>query len=164
MNPQKMIRAAWARVRDLPYWLRTHTINRYHLIDIRDKGEGHGYRWGWIDRDEVMLLACFTVLRDFVEKEKPFGRMDSDKECPALAEIKDLYEWWMRGRKAEHDAVHDTITAAPLLCGLEDIFAEHLPPAAVAQMDDHYQRLTALDDKDDAQLLRLMAVRRFLWT
>jgi len=147
MNLQKMIRAAWARVRELPYWLRTHTINRYHLIDIRDKGEGHGYRWGWLDRDEVMLLACFTVLRDFVEKEEPFEDGSAPESDPAMAEIKDLYEWWMRGRKAEHDAVHAEI-----------------PPAAVVQADSDYQRTAALDDRDDAQLLRLMAVRRFLWT
>src|SRR5580692_4221700 len=47
------------------YWLRTHTINRYHMIDIRTPE----YDWGWIDRDYAILAANFNILKEFVEKE-----------------------------------------------------------------------------------------------
>jgi hypothetical protein len=50
------------------YWLRTHTIDRYHLLDLRGQGD---YTWGYLDPCHKMWLACFAVLCEFVEKEDP---------------------------------------------------------------------------------------------
>lgn len=50
------------------YWLRTHTINRYHLLDLRGQGD---YTWGYLDPCHKMWLACFAILCDFVENESP---------------------------------------------------------------------------------------------
>src|SRR5689334_19524995 len=34
------------------YWVRSHTYNRYHFLDLRQaKGSNDEYRWGWIDAD-----------------------------------------------------------------------------------------------------------------
>src|SRR3990167_9471713 len=54
------------------YWIRCHTYNRYHIIDIRCKD----YKWGWIDQDHKMFLACFKCLEDYVEGEKCFETID----------------------------------------------------------------------------------------
>lgn len=54
-------------IKNFFYWIRTHTYNKYHIINI--KAPEHGYKWGWIDRDNMLFLACFKILCDFVEKE-----------------------------------------------------------------------------------------------
>lgn len=48
----------------------------------------------WIDRDFIILHANFQILKDFVEKEKPFehsivwAKSKNGKKC------KELYNWW----------------------------------------------------------------------
>lgn len=63
------------------YWLRTHTYNRYHIINI--KSPNNGYKWGWIDRDHAMFYGMFHLLCDFVEKE-----MFPHSSTPSVAGIK----------------------------------------------------------------------------
>lgn len=133
------------------YWLRTHTVHRYHIIDIR--GED-GYAWGWIDRDHAMLLACFKLLRDFVERENPTvglggveayeheGMCDGEREMIANQvarekEVRAIYTWWTQDRERER--------------------AEHDDDRAIGGYDWSFNR-------DQEMLLRLMAVRGSLWT
>ena len=52
------------------YWLRAHTLDRYHMLDIRDKR--NGYAWGWMDRSEGILFANMAILVSFIEDEKAF--------------------------------------------------------------------------------------------
>lgn len=57
---------------DIPYWLRTHTYNRYHIVDIRqpkNSPDEYSYRWGYIDDSRAIVLANFTILCNFVENE-----------------------------------------------------------------------------------------------
>ncbi len=49
------------------YFIRTHTYNRYHIINI--KSPDNGFRWGYVDADHKMFLAMFKILCDFVENE-----------------------------------------------------------------------------------------------
>lgn len=90
------------------YWVTSHTLHRYHIINLR--GEA-GYKWGWIDADHAMLLACFKLLRDFVEIEDPkvglrklsdFGIMSGqdydfvERQLETELEIRRLYDWWTK--------------------------------------------------------------------
>lgn len=50
------------------YWLRCHTYNKYHILDLRPS-DPDGYRYGYLDRDNAMFLAMFKCLTDFVELE-----------------------------------------------------------------------------------------------
>lgn len=114
------------------YWLRTHTVDRYHIVDIRSPR--NGYAWGWIDRSEVMLFAAFAVLADFMENEYP-GCVDwnhSPEMREQHLELLALNRWWTVDRAPARDADDGTTDA--------------------------------MDDKDQAMLLRLMAVRGILWT
>jgi hypothetical protein len=86
------------------YWLRTHTIHRYHMVDAR--APQNGYHWGWFDRSGLVLFAAFAVLVDFVEKEYP-GCVDWDydeEHRKGRDEFMALYNWWKYGRRREHDA------------------------------------------------------------
>lgn len=88
------------------YWLRCHLWTRYHIVDISGQAD---YEYGWIDRDHAMLLACFKLLTDFVEKEDPevghrtfesLGAISKeDKDAWRLQlkyekEVRALYDWW----------------------------------------------------------------------
>ncbi|HLP19716.1 MAG TPA: hypothetical protein VK174_05415 [Chitinophagales bacterium] len=51
---------------------------------------------GWHDKDEIMLHACFQLLKDFVEKENLDiidWAANAEHEV-ARKEIQTLYEWW----------------------------------------------------------------------
>lgn len=133
-------------VKGLYHWVRCHTWNRYHLIDIRGDGD---YDWGWIDRCEAMKLACFKLLRDFVDNEDPrcgyrtmadyeyegmgeHERREIQEQLDNDAEVRTLYDWWVYARKHDWESGRFTYRY--------------------------------LEEKDDEMLDRLMKVRKTLWT
>ncbi len=91
----------------------------------------------WIDKDQVILHACFQLLCDCIEKENLLEVTDWEQEeylRSAKKEIQTLYNWWKERIKMyggnSVDVLHD-----------EKIY-----------------------DKDDEMLIRLIKVRRYLWT
>ena len=121
---------------NIPYWLRTHTYNRYHIINL--KSPAHGYNWGWIDRDRALLLANFKILSDFVEKELPHGMVSEESDDPtaqswraAFQEMIALYNWWH----------------------------QDYPQLLETCMDQG-----KLSDLEDLQLMRLIKIRGYMWT
>jgi hypothetical protein len=52
----------------------------------------------WRDKDDVLLHACFQILKDFVEQEKETIEIidwtNSEETIQAKAEIDFLYNWW----------------------------------------------------------------------
>lgn len=160
--------ASWPKLSHAWYWFRTHTYNKYHLLDIRraEPENVEGYRWGWCDRDHLLLLSSFLILRDFVEKEKP-QRPDvsecdeSEKEAiidqqSAHDEIMALYNWWVKDRFAEHAAFEKAIDEA------------HERWRANSSDRELAQKMFDADDaerkRDDEMLLRLLKIRHHLWT
>jgi len=86
-------------VENVPYWIRTHTYNRYHIIDIRQPKNSPGqyhYRWGWLDRSQVLPLAMFNILQDFVENEflpQYWWGYDEKKQKSYTVKKKDRKTW-----------------------------------------------------------------------
>jgi hypothetical protein len=160
----------WPRLSRISYWLRTHTYNRYHLIDIRDAEpeNPNGYRWGWLDRNHVLLLTAFTVLRQFVEREKPYDggqpREGAEQwEIDAITrqkashdEIMALYRWWTVERFAEYGAWEKARDVAyDAYCSNRN--NEALCTAWIALENSEHAR-------DDEMLHRLVAIRHAMWT
>ncbi len=150
------------------YWLRTHTINRYHIINISGQGD---YKWGWCDRDYAMYLACFAILVDFCEKEMPHTNtcyIEGDDWAQAHGEMLFLYDWWKRGRAAEHaevSAMHARLD--PIKWEKvegEEGYSRLLPPVDRTAHDAWIQREHELEAKDEEMLARLMKVRGYMWT
>lgn len=142
------------------YWLRTHTIHRYHLVDCRNRW----YRWGWCDRSELLLYASFAILTDFMEKEFP-GFVEWD---PGLeAELHALHNWWKTGRQAERDAADALYERA----GIEMRFVDK-PGLCTVEFDVAHPDLErawteadfALSRRDDEMLCRLLQIRHELYT
>lgn len=48
---------------------------------------------GWVDRDMLMLHACFQILVDFVEKEDGLNQWGNNE---VVSELKHLYNWWKK--------------------------------------------------------------------
>ena len=130
------------------YWLRTHTVNKYHLVDMRNPK--NGYNWGWVDCPQALLYASFALLVRFVEKERPFEYIDweaTEDHLKASKEFMELYNWWTTGRAEEHAKF--------------DKFAEELPRTEYAKITDEENRLR---ERDAAMLHRLIEIRDYLWT
>jgi hypothetical protein len=58
----------------------------------------------WHDRDHLMFHACFTLLKDFIEKERPWEATASKTELVAAygleranhwVKLQKLYSWWI---------------------------------------------------------------------
>ena len=89
---------------------------------------------GWRDKDEIILHACFQLLKDFVEKEKEIIEQidwkSDDETASAKAEIDFLYSWWLQRFHSEED---------------------------FDKINDRYE-------EDNQMLKRLIDVRKYLWS
>lgn len=130
--------------------------NRYHVINMSGVD---GYSWGWIDSDQLLLYASFKILCDFVEKEDPtvglrtvddYGQFPAGPDEGLLvqlehdAEVRTLYAWWTDERPREWKAHESLMT--------------------VDRGSSTFEREQQLYDRDDEMLIRLIKVRRYLWT
>ena len=163
----------WTGKRITPfYWFRAHTFNRYHIINISGMD---GYKWGWTNSDSKMELACFRILVDFVEKEYPgCVDWDYDDEIKKIRdEFMEIYEWWT---KAEEDAMNELFEesgwnwsfsevpetkAAPALRKLYSMNTTMTDPAKYAE---YVKRQEAAREKQEEMLIKLIKLRKYLWT
>ena len=149
------------------YWFRCHFIpkHRYHILDLR-KG-GNSYSWGWYDTDSRMLQACFLLLKDYVELEKPFQNIDWDENefhSHAGKEIRDLYDWWTVRRpaaKAKLALDWENEPERTQLIKLDDGGYKVVVPDSTRTLD---QREEDMNTEDQRNLERLIKIRGFLWT
>lgn len=91
----------------------------------------------WCDKDIVMLHACFQLLMDCIKKEKLLDLIDwsiSEEAIKAKQEIETLRDWWKERLKLEKKGKLDPIWS-----------------------EQHYL-------KDNEMLIRLINVRKYLWT
>ena len=92
---------------------------------------------GWSDKDNIMLHACFQILSDCIEKEKLIESTNWDEDSNfklAKQEIDELYRWWKERIVSEND--------------------EHVDP--IWTENQH--------EKDTKMLVRLVKIRKYLWT
>ena len=50
---------------------------------------------GWIDSDEIMLHACFQILKDCVEQEHVDTHCNYAAHKDFVDEVRFLYQWWI---------------------------------------------------------------------
>ena len=58
---------------------------------------------GWVDRDEIMLHACFQILSDFITKENGLNHCDYESHKDFIDEIKYLDSWWKCRKEINHE-------------------------------------------------------------
>jgi hypothetical protein len=156
------------------YWLRTHTWDRYHMLDISNRR--NGYTWGWMDRSEGILFANMAMLVDFVEKERAFEviNWESDEgHIEAAKELREIYEWWTHLRKIEHDEYERRSDAAykdfqftftPLPGGMQRLDPPDETPEQRKERNAIWAEEDRLYQKDTDMMIRLIKVRGAMWT
>jgi hypothetical protein len=92
------------RRRDLYYFVKNSLWDRYDIVRCRKLSVT------WHDRDHRMLHACFQLLTDFIEQEKPWEYsatreelLEAYKDCDwaedrleEWQELRELYLWWQK--------------------------------------------------------------------
>ena len=119
----------------------------------------------WHDRDNVLLHASFQILVDFVEGEKPFKYIDwttNREHKRARREIARLYYWWKRAYPARKEPAYG-YDVNPVF----DKFADpdgKIHAAWKKYCNELYRLETAWEAEDQNMLVRLVRVRKYLWT
>jgi len=174
LNEARKWLSRWPRVSDTFYWIRTHTKDRYHVLNLKEAGPENkeGYRWGWIDRSEMLSLATFLVLRKFVEEERPLNCSERIKELeeegdeygelPTLREqqkdyeeIMSLYNWWVKDRFEEYKVFEDK---------LEEAYKKYKETSDDKDRDVWFDAEAAKAKREEEMLIRLVKIRNHLWT
>jgi hypothetical protein len=57
----------------------------------------------WIDRDCIMLHACFQILQDFIEKEDGDNHCCYESHKDFIDEVRELYNWWLKRKHDDYD-------------------------------------------------------------
>lgn len=150
------------------YWFVSHAIpsRRYHMLDLRQEG---GYRYGWRDVPEKMLYAMFNLLGEYLNKEDPTDLTEHytieqinnepnlKAQQDALEEAREIYYWWTVGRKDEKILISVT----------QDLWwtaKKKKDPIASAHFDLLKKLEAQYEEREDEMVLRLMKIRRTLWT
>lgn len=150
-------------------WIADRFWRGHHILKL-------SYGYGWADVDTKILYACFDLLAQFVEGEKPFDVLvwDSDNAHKMAAiEIKALHKWWTEERPTRFDPVSVTkcpgrAEAAPDADG-HFVMGDYIgTPQEIADWKAACAESHRLEklwmEEDEAMLHRLIKVRPYLWT
>jgi hypothetical protein len=164
------------------YWLVSHTIRRYHLLDLRQPKTKEllhdNYRWGWIDEDRKLLYACFNILVNFVnsrnsseyhyhvtpedilklrESEEAAKQINAE-QADSLQEIYNLYKYWTVDRKIDQKEIDDAMK------GWHDNRKNDKASNNTARWDKLRELEEKFYKKEEDALIRLIKVRGAMWT
>jgi len=159
------------RIKDTIYFIKCHVLpsHRYHMLDLRQpkkKGE-YSYRWGWLDSDSKIVYALFNILNTFVRDELPDMHCPSEEEVQAnpyllsqrnnYLEIKAIHYWWNVERVRQSQA-HDEMLTKWAEAKRTNDPNEH-------QLWGDLQKIEAeAEAKEEEMIIRLIKIRRSLWT
>lgn len=142
-------------------------VDRFMSYPLKPKSNLSLYHW--YDTDTKILYANFQLLVDYVEKEKPEENTDwttrpSDQEI--WSEIQTLYNWWTTVRPKKW-IENESSSMEEYGIDISDIGS----PTKSANykkwadaFDKHDQIERQLEDEDTEMLVRLMIIRKSLWT
>jgi len=124
--------------------------------------------------DTLMLHGLFQILTDFVEKEKPFDKIDWDSDIEhqhAKAEIKYLYDWWNNIRPDRVDPL-DLVKRPSELFVIDGVLPDGSVKVTMTKGSPEFQKAVkdSLEqerknyEEDTENMKRLIDVRGFMWT
>ena len=154
---------------NIVYQLKSKYIKKQHYIRIDvERFVTPGLdAYHWYDSDYKILYGTFQILVEYIEDEEAGERIDwnSDPEHKkAWKEIQELYNWWTIDRPArDRDYPKETDY------GLEEneIMDGEDSPARrryLKALDEHSAKEDEFDIEDTEMLIRLVTMRRWLWT
>jgi hypothetical protein len=153
-------------------YLISRFFYQHHMLNLQQPNniwQVDHYRYGYLDVPEQMLYAMFNLLNNFVENEMGSYYCPSEeqaKEDPSLYkqrecyfEILRIYDWWNIERKIEYSKIKELENKWYTECIKEEnsnlcaTFFEELN-----NLEDFFER------KTEAMIIRLIKIRRNLWT
>lgn len=159
-------------LKNIVYWIACHTLPsfKYHYLDLRQPGnKEYGidpYKYGWIDSDSQILYAIFNIFNSFMKKEGPYWYCPSEEDVqkePYLLdqrniwlEAKAIHYWWNVERLRQHKKCEDELL----------LWHEARKKGDVTKISSStlFKLEKERDDKEDEMLVRLLKIRRYLWT
>ena len=149
-------------------WRRYSTVKPRYL--------GHT----WVDMDHLLEHTMFEILSRFVEKEIDNANWDWNEEHRnAYKEIMSLYHWWHDGRNKQYAIDDDRaweeirkyspeITWKPI----DDLYVEMVSTWKNPGDEEKYHALldvmnvvdAARENELEANLIRLIKIKNYLWT
>ncbi len=104
-------------ISDFKYYIVSHTIRKYHILDLRSKPDN--YKFGWCDADHKMLLALMKITEDFIVEQDTESRLiwlkeelAKDTECKENSwkesiifceDLLSIQSWWRSIRPMEYE-------------------------------------------------------------
>ena len=67
----------------------------------------------WVDKDMIMLHACFQLLTDFIVEEKGLEHCSYESHKESIDECKYLYNWWKENKDTV--SIDDTVVDEHLM-------------------------------------------------
>lgn len=137
-------------LRNTKWWFLHRTFYRFHVLNLKLEP-------GYYDIDIRLLYACFSLLEDFMEKEKPGETIDwsyDEEHKNAWKEMNDLYLWWKNRKNSEIKKIEFSgkfDKSKNEEENIKDIFK------TFKLEEEDYETCTN-------NMVRLCKIRKFLWT
>jgi hypothetical protein len=147
-------------LKDIYWWFMHRTFKRYDRVKLRFLTPAY------YDKDTMLIHAMFTLLCDFMEREKPgeIINWESDPDHSfAWKEMQDLYKWWKESYLKRREPIHDV--PDDQIPDLKDLNkSQELCPVwhEACQQTMELEKKWAKEDLDNMH--RLVAIHRYLWT
>lgn len=166
------------QIHDAYWWIKYRTTNRYHMLNL-------GIKPGYSDVTERLIHANFALLVYFMEVEGPDKHIDwtSDPEhAHARKEMGELYDWYKnvflnydKNDPLNDLPVNDDFLDMPVVETDEDgdptlyewkhnYKSDEEKAKADKIFADHRLYEENKDKTIEANLIRLIKIRQFLWT
>lgn len=188
---QKTYWKCYHKINHVWRWFLAHTFRREHILDIRCKTY-KDYSWGYVDKDRKLFLACFKLLEQFIEQEDPetglltveqygglhgVGREDEDElllaQISEEKQLREIYNWWKYQRPLDwlslegmRERYYANYREGTLL--LERDLNQYFNRIETPEEELAFKYLinleTKLEQNDDEMLMKLIKLRRRLWS
>ena len=155
------------QVFELKAYLKNILFRKHHIIrTILPKGK-------WYDCDTRMLYGMMNLLIEFLEKEKPFETIDFDFS-PTWKSVKKeiiaIRDWWLNydNRKVEIEEALNKWDVSKFGNCKDEEWIQLINKSDTKETKELIDNLSALETKleqeEKKMLIRLIKIRKYLWT
>lgn len=140
---------------------RFYPKHQYHILKPRS------LKPGYYDSDTRILHACMDELSEFVEWNKRNDWIDwsgDDKHKRAYSEMKAIYKWWNKDRATMEEKSGEMLRRWHDAYNKDGGFDGKRTKKTKKLSDEHHRLEDLIVSTDEEMLIRLMKIRRFMWT
>jgi len=157
------------KIHDLWYWLKCKLFHPYNVVKIKS------LPYTWTDRDHIMVHAMFTILDDFIKKEKPdlIIDWDSDPEHRKARDKMDELNDWFHNIYLKYDPWEgieldytknwdEMFIKDPNRPGIYEM--KPFSDSDQAKMNIIHARDRAMEEELEKKLREILDIRKYMWT